>query len=355
MKDANGIGLVSGEIGDSLCCLLDEGMDIRMKRILALVPQEDRAGRSVLLAGALAEKRSAAVTLLRVIAPMVDPSIAYPETQVARDGSKRFADALRDAEEAQLERLADVIRAKGVEVTTEVAWGVPWQLVLDRVQRDRVDLVVKPASGLSKAGRVFFGSTALHLFRRCPCPVWVVGDDAGLPARVLAAVDPTGGERRRLAAHSVIDWANEISDWTDDGPEFISVWSAAGTDIEGLEWGPDEKEQYRSFAYHEAELALLKILEDRRECVTDDSVHMVEGDPAEALSRFSDGRSTDLIVMGTRTRPDAIGDLLGETAETVIRQVRCSILTVPPGSHPDQDGFLDLIEPSDRQEVEAVG
>lgn len=84
-----------------------------------------------------------------------------------------------------------------IEVSSEVSWGVPWEVVIELVQAQQFDLVVKPARGTGASGRVFFGTTALHLFRRCPCPVWVVGNDGNLPSRMLVAIDPTLDRTRR--------------------------------------------------------------------------------------------------------------------------------------------------------------
>ena len=295
-------------------------------KILVLTPPEDRQDRAITLAAEIARRVEAELTLLRVIDPI--PETTDPQLRPS------VSELLESAAAERLEERASALREASIPTRIELAHGVAWQCVLDRVTRERFDLVVKPASGIGAAGPVFFGSTALHLFRRCPCPIWVVGDEGTIPERVLAAVDPSEGERRRRAADAVLDWAEEIAGWSDAAPEVVSAWRSLSSrvDVPGLD--PADLKRDRDFARERVEAALESILVDRGDAVTRDQVHIVEGSPSRALPALTSARDTDLLVMGTLARPDAIGDLIGETAESIIRQVRCSVLTVPPGSHP---------------------
>ena len=297
-----------------------------MKKVLVLAPPEDREDRAVALAAKIAEHTHVALTLLRVIEPI-------PERVSARL-LPPISDLLENTATERMEERAYALRAAGIPVRIELDHGVAWQAVLDRVGREHFDLVVKPASGLSKDGPVFFGSTALHLFRRCPCPVWVVGGAGRVPDRVVAAIDTSEGDRRRLAANSVLDWAEEIACWSDALPEVVTVWRSLSSTVADLKLDQEELEFDREFSRSRAEEALSGMLLERGATFTRDQVHLVEGSPAAALPRFARVHETDLLVMGTLARPDSIGDLIGETAESIIRQVRCSVLTVPPGSHP---------------------
>ena len=301
-----------------------------MKRILVLSPPEDRAGRAIALAGDLAARTHARVTVLRVLheSPRADaPPLGENHEQIRA--------LLTESELQSVEAQATSLRDAGIMVDVAVEWGVAWQVAVARVERDRFDLVVKPASGLADQAPVFFGSTALHLFRRCPCPVWVVGDAGRLPSRVIAAVDPTEGDRRRQIAHSVLDWATEVADWLDAAPEIVSAWQALGASLFADREDDTEWKRHREDERERAEGQLNALLHSRREPVDPEHVHLREGEPAKVIPAFSQRRTDDLLVVGTLGRPDSIGDLIGETAETIIRRVRCSVLTVPPGSGPE--------------------
>ena len=60
------------------------------------------------------------------------------------------------------------------------------------------------------------------------------------------------------------------------------------------------------------------------------SVHMVEGAPGVALPPLVERLDVDLVVMGTVGRTGLKGLIMGNTAETILRSVRCSVLAVKP-------------------------
>ncbi len=301
-----------------------------MKSILVLAPHEDRAERAVTLASALAQRTQAKLTLLRVL----EESIGSAATSHSNEQGRSLRDLLLEVETRRVEELAERTRAAGVEVSIEVCWGVPWEAVLDLVERDHHDLVVKPATGLNRQGQVFFGSTALHLFRRCTCPVWVVGDEGRLPVTILAAVDPSGAPRRRDAAERILDWAETVSTWSNATLEVATAWQAAGAGLLRGTLEDRELKQYVRSAYDRAREDFDALMRQRGNPPSPAHLHMVEGAAEEALPRIADEIDVDLIVMGTRGQEDRVGGLLGETAETIIRHVRSSVLTIPPLPEP---------------------
>lgn len=297
-----------------------------MKRMLILSPPEDRSGRALTLGAAIAERFGADVDVLRVLEE--DQNSAALEAKT-HDGAT-LRDVLLGAERESLEAGMLPLRATARDVRVEVEWGVPWESVISRVEERGIDLVVKPAGGLSRSGNVFFGSTALHLFRRCPCPVWVVGESAQLPERILAAVDPKNEPHRRRLAERVLHWADEIADWTCSSIDVASAWSTPDLDRLGTQLDETDRERLRSQELEATTTDVDEVLRARREPIESSRLHVLEGRPTDVLPSIAEQCSADLIVMGTLSRPDRAGDLLGATAETIVRQVRCSVLTVPP-------------------------
>ncbi len=297
-----------------------------MRRVLVLTPHEDRAERAATLASQLARKTGARLTLLRVL----EESLGTVESSAADRRARPLRDLLIDVETRRLEELAERIRGDDVDVSVEVCWGVSWEVILERVEQDGYDLVVKPASGLNVKGPVFFGSTALHLFRRCPCPVWVVGDEGRLPATVLSAIDPSSASRRRDAARRILGWTELVAEWGDASLHVASAWHAAGADVLGDILESGELKEYERTTRDQAQRDLDSLLAACSPSARERHVHLVEGTPQDVLPRLAEEHAVDMIVIGTRGREDRAGDLLGETAETIIRQVRSSVLTIPP-------------------------
>jgi nucleotide-binding universal stress UspA family protein len=59
-------------------------------------------------------------------------------------------------------------------------------------------------------------------------------------------------------------------------------------------------------------------------------LHLIEGDPDERIPELAAAQGIDLLVMGSVSRTGIAGFLIGNTAEEVLNQVDCSVLTLKP-------------------------
>jgi nucleotide-binding universal stress UspA family protein len=297
-----------------------------MKRILVLVPHEDRAERALDLATRLAPPTGAEVLAVRALE---EPLRGAGEGVDAAAG-ERLRSLLVESEQAALEALVAPRRSPNLEIETLVRFGVPHEVVLELVADRPVDVVVKPARGISHAGGVFFGVTALHLFRKCPCPVWVVGDDGRLPGRILAAVDPGDDPVRRAMGRRVIERAARVADLAGGRFEVVSCWSAPMAAMLEGQLAKEELDAYVDDRAERARVALDDIVATAAPQIAPDRVELVEGDARTEIARIAESGGFDLIVIGTLGRDGAVSESLGETAEMVVRSVRSSVLTVSP-------------------------
>ena len=77
------------------------------------------------------------------------------------------------------------------ESALKILIGKPFLEIIREVLRNHHDLVIKSTEGRTAAKQLLFGSTDLHLMRKCPCPVWIIkSSKRKLNTRILAAVDP---------------------------------------------------------------------------------------------------------------------------------------------------------------------
>jgi nucleotide-binding universal stress UspA family protein len=59
-------------------------------------------------------------------------------------------------------------------------------------------------------------------------------------------------------------------------------------------------------------------------------IHLLKGQPADVVTNLVRKERIEVIVMGTTCRTGVGGFLIGSTAEAVLSQVNCSVLTVKP-------------------------
>lgn len=301
-----------------------------MKRILVLSPAEDRGSRAIRLASELALRAGASITLLRVL----EEGIRWNPQRRATDRGHEIRELLVQAETQELESLAEPITEQGIAVDVQVAWGVTWEAVVALAEAGSFDLVVKPARGLGRDGRVFFGSTALHLFRKSPCPVWVVGDDGHVPAKLLAAIDPSDDATRRAVAGQILEAGDAISDWTEAPLHIAAAWHGPGAAALKGRIDADELDEYLEDHRERCSQALDFVLEKSMPELPAEQVHLLEGVARDVLPQFAETNQFDLIVIGTLGREGVVGQLLGETAEMILREVRCSVLAIGPKHAP---------------------
>jgi nucleotide-binding universal stress UspA family protein len=105
----------------------------------------------------------------------------------------------------QLETLVAPLRREGMKLTSNILIGTPFLEIIREVLRDHHDLVMLNAEGKKGLKDMIFGSTEMHLMRKCPCPVWVTNQTQLAPyARILAAVDPDPSEIEHSTLNSKI-------------------------------------------------------------------------------------------------------------------------------------------------------
>lgn len=70
------------------------------------------------------------------------------------------------------DRARDIAHSHGIEISTDVAWGSPAKVIVNRA--DSFDTVVIGSHGGSIADRLLVGNVAQTVFRRSPVPVTIV-------------------------------------------------------------------------------------------------------------------------------------------------------------------------------------
>ena len=190
----------------------------RFKNILAVY--SDTVGDDDVLTQAitLAERNDARLRLIEVI-----------------DGTNSSA-AQRAERDKRLARIAASIRQHGTEVETTSCVGTPFLQIVRQVLRGNHDLVIMAAEGSGGFKKLFFGSTSMHLLRKCPCPVWVLkpGQRANY-ARILAAVDVKPDEHELDEINiKIMDLATSLARLNESELHVVHAWQPTGHDLDSI-------------------------------------------------------------------------------------------------------------------------
>lgn len=293
----------------------------RFKNILAVYHDDVGADNVFAQSVALARANGARLTLIDVI----------PD---------RYATPPRIRErEKGLARLLPAIHAEGVEhAEVKACGGTPFIEIIKQVMRHEHDLVVTSPEP-PKANRSFYaGSTAAHLVRKCPCPVWIVRPNVeGRYARVLACVDPVSSSTSDNHLDvKLLQLATSLAEANAAELHIAHAWEVDGADRDRLRSEIQDHTRNQILGKHEAlhRERVRLLMEHVRIPGADPVLHMPRSTPHDAIVDLVDRLSIDLIVMGSVNRTGISGFFIGSAAEGVLASVRCSVLAVKP------EGFL---------------
>ncbi len=96
--------------------------------------------------------------------------------------------------------------------------------------------------------------------------------------------------------------------------------------------------QWRSVVRQDHQWQLDELLRHYSIDALDHEIHLLEDDPKSIIPELARKKRINLIIMGTVCRTGIAGFLIGNTAENVLQQVNCSVLTVKP------EGFVSPVK-----------
>lgn len=315
----------------------------RFKNILALYDHKIGDEASLQRAVALAKMNGARLTVCQAIEKLPKDTVVLfrPLLGDEVELQERFV-AERTA---HLERLVTAIRNDGVTVDVSVLTGKPFLQVIRAVLRENYDLVVMTADVFRGLRDVTFGSTSMHLMRKCPCPVWVMQPGASpRPERIVAAIDPNfPADTPDALSLKILELASSLARLEQCALDIVHVWDFLGTDLDSSrsEISTASRKQLteKNRSAHQSTVDHLLANVDLSDVQF--TVHLPNGDPAHTIPQFVHDHKGDLLVMGTIGRTGIAGFFIGDTAESVLRQVDCSVLAVKP------EGFATPVTLSD--------
>lgn len=231
---------------------------------------------------------------------------------------------------------------KNLTITVSLALGITFVEVIRTVLRNDHDLVIKVTETPDYLQRLF-GSTDMHLLRKCPCPLWLM--KPGEPAayeRVLAAVDfdPPPNTNDGLN-HLILSTACAMAAAHGASLHLVHAWEpfAEGKMRSRTESHESHLERYLKEEYAAHQRALSELVESLKKTLDQQTfnrlnlgLHLPKGPALRAIPQLADELSAGIVVMGTVARTGIAGLIIGNTAEAILDQLQCSVLAVkPPG------------------------
>ncbi|MBT8041207.1 MAG: universal stress protein [Gammaproteobacteria bacterium] len=313
----------------------------RFKNILCVVNRGNPGGAALERAAALAESNQARLTVA-VVAPHVSVGMGIPENgPLSRDLQAAEVKACRE----KLARAVDALDRPD-SIATDILVGIQFLEIIRAVLRDEYDLVIKTAEQAEWLESLF-GSEDMHLLRKCPCPVWLVNPfNSKQSRRIIAAVDVSDAhpareaEPRKRLNRKILELASSMALADFAELHVVHAWEAAGVRTMRGAYMHATEETVRTYVdsiQRQRESGMKKLMGGLAESLDSETmkylspeVHLENGPVREVIPSLAKDIEADLIVMGTVARTGVPGFIIGNTAESILRQIECSVLAVKP-------------------------
>ena len=308
---------------------------------------------------ALAKDNEADLTFMQ--APEEIPTLS--DYDLPEETEKEVAQAALTGYREKLEHLAQP-HSEDIDVEVQVVVGKPFLTIIREVLRNDHDLVIKSAEGSKGIASRLFGTTDMRLLRKCPCPIWLVKADQPIEIkRIVAAVDfdPPGTEGENFALNKqILEMAISLAHKEGAKLHVVHVWQAAKDQpFYSLRSSmPDllVMDKHLASVQETRERRLARLLEKTGIWVGEDiyaavrpSAHVIRGRASKVISEQTHSLKADLLVMGTIGRTGIPGFIMGNTSETILDLIDCSVLAVKPA------GFISPVElPKEQVRAERI-
>jgi len=305
----------------------------RFKNILLVCNFDAKQNLAVDRAVSLARQNDARLTVFTVIKELP----ADARMAITAMSPQELLELVVNDHRKKVDALAADIGQQGLDVTSQVVTGTPFLEIIRQVLRDKHDLVILAAEGKSGFKERLFGSTSMHLMRKCPCPVWVVKSAKRAKyKRILAAVDTASDfpdcERESLNP-LIMQLASSLAQMDGSDLHLVQVWFLFAEDyLEArAQLGKSDIQHLRENTKRQYSSKLSSLLAgvDLKGLVVHKYLPRSD-DASRTIVKLAKNKKIDLLVMGTVCRTGLAGFFIGNTAEKVLSEVNCSVLTVKP-------------------------
>lgn len=251
---------------------------------------------------------------------------------------------LRDDAKALLSKFTTVVKKTKVDFTGVLRAGKPAESIVEFTQEENSGLLVMGSRGLNKMQRALGHSVSSHSIHHAKCPILVVKDpaitaetekkygkhDYDALSKALLADSPNGGIGDDLYNRKLIHVTVAVGDydrcremWT----WFIQNMPTIDVRLTLLHVIKSEKARASSALVFEEYIAKCKEMHQEY------NTQIIVGDkPREAIAKYVNENTPDLLVLATRGRGAVKRTLFGSKSDYVVNHVSTPVLVYKHGS-----------------------
>jgi universal stress protein E len=239
---------------------------------------------------------------------------------------------VKDSNERISALLEKIPKAERVPVENKLVFGTPFIEIIREVLRSNHDLVMMGVDGEGGLRERVFGSMTMHLMRKCPCPLWVIRPGRRKKfARILAAVAPTERKSDKSDLNeTIMTLANSLAQMEKSPLHVVHCWTEPYEKLIKRQIGTKAADDMVQDTRNAHKAWMDQLLERHPPYALERHVHLLKGNPGSLIPQFARKRGVELVIIGTVSRMGIKGFFIGNTAERVLGEIGCSVMTVKP-------------------------
>ncbi|OAJ94928.1 universal stress protein [Vibrio bivalvicida] len=276
-----------------------------------------------------ANKCSAKVTLLLVIKELAEFKEIYHLSGSSLNVLDKATHHLKNDLEKQARTLSD--QYSNIRFSTKVRVGTPFIEIIKEADESDASMIIINSYRQSKKDACERGSNTLNLMRKSEAPIWSLSRVPSSIRNVVVAVDLTNDEYQDFNAQLLsmaIDFCSSVGAsltlchvWKFESEGFLRDWSGY-SDIEIALIAKEMRKERLS--------RLNALLEVHKDSPIKIEPKVLEGETREVFPKYVADYKMDLVILGSMSRSGISGFVLGNTAEAMINQLDCSVITLKP-------------------------
>ena len=259
-----------------------------------------------------------------------------------------LAKQLVDSRDAALQALVSTYEGT-LEVQSKLFICQPHREMSLQIEEEGYDLLIKSVDEENDLFDRFLGTDDMRLLRYCRIPVWLLKPKVSHSfQRIVAALDldHEGDKacRKRMEGlnRQLVEMASSLALEETTELHLIYAWETWAESLLGgsLRAGVSEAtiDEYIAAEMGRHQRYLTMLMDQAQEWLGEKTFGYVNpkpvllrGNPRRVILDYVEQFEADLVVMGTVGRSGMPGLFIGNTAESILNQLDCSVLAVKPG------------------------
>jgi universal stress protein E len=294
-------------------------MEIKMRELLVIADQSGNTNPAFIHALEIAKNTGAKIEFVGFVhAAGVDSSELLSQSEKRKVHHKFIDDKL-----TQMESFLEGVDLDGVRVNADVVWERSFERwVVARCAQKSFNMIFKTGH---RSESMTHSPSDWQLMRHCPDPVMIVGEKPWHEGgTILAALDLSSNSEESLTLNEELLRYSFILAKATNSKVHACYSIALPSALVGFDFF--DSDDYEKKMKESIDPIIAKLIKDGG--LNKETLHTVSGKPSKEILRIANKIDADIVVMGNKTRVSLRGRLLGNTAKSVLHDVKADVVVV---------------------------